>query len=111
MAIILKHEFLTPYMLVQLNCVQKAKVTGCPGSNFPISNRIYSETMHVRPQLSKAKIGLTMEQFFCTFHLILTIRYKNNKLDPIFQSSFRGLVDKRLECHAIGPGFESYSGH
>ena len=39
------------------------KITGCPGSNFPISNSIYSETMHVRPQLGKAKIGLTMEQF------------------------------------------------
>ena len=85
--------------------------TGCPGSNIPIWKSFYSETMHVRPQLSKAKIGLTMKQFFCTFHLFLTNRHKTNKLDPIFQSSFRGLVDRRLECYAIGPGFESYSGH
>ena len=38
--------------------------TGCPGSNFPISKSFYSESVHVRPQLGKAKIGLRMEQFF-----------------------------------------------
>ena len=58
--------------------------TGCPGSNFPILKSFYSETMHVRPQLGKAKIGLTMEQFFCTVHLFLNNRHKTNKLDPIF---------------------------
>ena len=41
--------------------------------------------MNVRPQLGKAKIGLTMKQFFCTVHLFLNNRHKTNKLDPIFK--------------------------
>ena len=44
------------------NWNQILSTTGRPGSNFPIWKSFYSETMHVRPQLGKANIGLTMKQ-------------------------------------------------
>ena len=45
-------------LIRMMHCILKNESTGCPGSKFATSKSFYSETVHVRPQVGKAKMCL-----------------------------------------------------
>ena len=89
-----KREKQLSLLIKNVNCTKENwnKSTGCPGSKFPNWKSYYSESMHVRPQVGKAKMCLRNIHFCLHLELFVYKKFKNMKYEHYFQHCFHGLV-------------------